>query len=279
LRKTQGIEKFYDEQEQRLTADLLKAEQGLKAFQQREGIVDAAKEVDQSLTGLAGAEKSLNETDSLIRETERRIALLETQLKGQQPTVSASKSITPDLAYQSIRGKLTQLELERQSLLQRYMPKDRLVLDKEREIVELKKQLEQTEKTAVGSENISLNAVHQRILNELLSAKVQLRACARKKLRTRHRWHPMAPRPPTRKRKASNSIGCSKRSTPKETPWGCTKNGPRKRAFQTRWMNNNSATQLSWKRPCRPSLPPEEAISSDLVITFTPARLPSAQPL
>ena len=181
LRKTQGIEKFYDEQEQRLTTDLLKAEQGLKAFQQREGIVDAAKEVDQSLTGLAGAEKSLNETDSLIRETERRIALLETQLKGQQPTVSASKSITTDPAYQSIRGKLTQLELERQSLLQRYMPKDRLVLDKEREIVELKKQLEQTEKTTVGTESISLNAVHQRILNELLSAKVQLQGLREKR--------------------------------------------------------------------------------------------------
>ena len=181
VRKTLGIEKFYDEQEQRLTGDLLKAEKDLKAFQQSEGIVDAAKEVDQSLTGLAGAEQSLKNTESLIRETERRLALLETQLKGQQPTVSTSKSITTDPAYQSIRSRLTQLELERQSLLQRYLPKDRLVLDKEREIVELKKQLEQAEKTTVGSESISLNAVHQRILNELLSAKVQLQGLREKR--------------------------------------------------------------------------------------------------
>jgi uncharacterized protein involved in exopolysaccharide biosynthesis len=55
------------------------------------------------------------------------------------------------------------------------------VLDKEREIVELKKQLEQAEKTTVGSESISLNAVHQRILNELLAAKVQLQGLREKR--------------------------------------------------------------------------------------------------
>ena len=41
VRRTQGIEKFYDEQERRLRNDLLIAEQDLKDFQSREGIVDA----------------------------------------------------------------------------------------------------------------------------------------------------------------------------------------------------------------------------------------------
>jgi uncharacterized protein involved in exopolysaccharide biosynthesis len=181
VRNTQGIEKFYDEQDQRLRTDLIKAEQELKAFQQREAIVDAGQEVNSSLSALATAEKSLKDTESLIRETEKRVAILETQLKGQQPTVSSSKSIQTDPVYGSIRSRLTQLELERQSLLQRYLPKDRLVLDKEREIVELRKQLEQAEKTTVGSESISLNAVYQRILNELLSAKVQLQGLREKR--------------------------------------------------------------------------------------------------
>ena len=181
VRKTQGIEKFYDEQDRRLRTDLLAAEQDLKVFQQREGIVDAGVEVSSSLSAFAAAEKSLKETESLIRETEKRVGVLEVQLKGQQPTISSSKSITTDPVYGSIRSRLTQLELERQSLLQRYLPKDRLVLDKEREIAELKKQLEQAERTTVGSENISLNAVHQRILNELLAARVQLQALREKR--------------------------------------------------------------------------------------------------
>jgi uncharacterized protein involved in exopolysaccharide biosynthesis len=181
VRKTQGIEKFYDEQDQRLRTDLLKAEQDLKDFQHREGIVEAGTEVNASLSALAGAQKSLNETESAIRETEKRIGVLETQLKGQQPTISSSKSVTTDPAYASIRSRLTQLELERQSLLQRYLPKDRLVLDKEREIVELKKQLQEMEKTTVGSESISLNSIHQRIMNELLAARVQLQTLREKK--------------------------------------------------------------------------------------------------
>jgi uncharacterized protein involved in exopolysaccharide biosynthesis len=181
VRRTQGIEKFYDEQDRRLRTDLLKAEQDLKEFQQREGIVDASKEVDASLVGLAVAEKSLKETDSQLRETEKRITVLEEQLKTQQPTISTNKQVTVDPAYGSIRARLTQLELERESLLQRYLPKDRLVVDKDREIADLKKRLAEVEKTSVGSENISLNEVHRRILNELLTARVQLQALREKR--------------------------------------------------------------------------------------------------
>jgi len=82
VRRTQGIEQFYDEQDRRLRTDLLKAEQDLKGFQEREGIVDANREVDASLSGLAIAEKSLKETESQLRETEKRITVLEEQLKN-----------------------------------------------------------------------------------------------------------------------------------------------------------------------------------------------------
>ena len=84
--------------------------------------------------------------------------------------------------YQQIRTKLTQLELERDSLLQRYTADDRLVKDKETEIDELKKRLETVKETSVGSESISLNDVHRRILNELLQARVQLRGLNEKKV-------------------------------------------------------------------------------------------------
>ena len=181
VRRTQGVEKFYDEQDRRLRTDLITAEQDLKDFQQREGIVDAAREVDFSLTGLAVAEKSLKETDSQLRETEKKIAVLDEQLKTQQPTISTAKQVTVDPAYSTVRARLTQLEIERESLLQRYLPKDRLVVDKEREIADLKKRLAEIDKTSVGQENIGLNEVHRRILNELLAARVQLQALREKK--------------------------------------------------------------------------------------------------
>jgi uncharacterized protein involved in exopolysaccharide biosynthesis len=56
------------------------------------------------------------------------------------------------------------------------------VKDKEAEIQELKKKLETVKETAVGGESISLNSTHQRILNELLQARVLLRGLNEKKV-------------------------------------------------------------------------------------------------
>jgi len=182
VRKTQGIGEFYDEQEKKLRVELLKAEEALKDFQQKEKIIDAPQEVNADLAGLASFERNLKETDSAIRETEQRITVLDDQLKQQKATISTGTSITVNPVYQQIRNRLTQLELEKDSLLQRYTADDRLVKDKEREIDELKKRLETVKETSVGSESISLNDVHRRILNELLASRVQLRALNEKKI-------------------------------------------------------------------------------------------------
>jgi protein tyrosine kinase modulator len=182
VRKTQGVEEFYDEQDKRLRASLLKAEEALRAFQEKEKIIDAPEEVKADLLGLAAFERNLKETDSSIRETEQKITTLDDQLKQQKATISSNTNITINPVYQQIRTKLTQLELERDSLLQRYTADDRLVKDKETEIEELKKKLATVKETSVGSENISLNEVHRRILNELLQARVQLRALNEKKI-------------------------------------------------------------------------------------------------
>ena len=182
VRKTQGIGEFYDEQEKKLRAELLKAEETLKEFQQKERIIDAPQEVTADLAALASFERNLKETDSSIRETEQKIATLDDQLKQQKATISSAQSITVNPVYQQIRTKLTQLELERDGLLQRYTADDRLVKDKEAEIEELKKKLATVKETSVGSESISLNDVHRRILNELLQARVQLRGLNEKKV-------------------------------------------------------------------------------------------------
>ncbi len=181
VHKTQGIEEFYDEQDKRLQTDLTKAEGALREFQEKEKIVDTSIEVPADLQALASFEKSLKETDSNIRETEEKISSLDGQLKQQQTTISSSKNISVNPVYAQILDKITKLELERDNLLQRYTSKDRLVMDKEKEIAELKNRLKSVEATKVGSENISLNDVHRRILNELLAAKVQIRSLKERK--------------------------------------------------------------------------------------------------
>ena len=181
VHKTQGVEEFYDEQEKRLQTELTKAEDVLKEFQEKEKIVDTSIEVPSDLQALASFEKNLKETDFSIRETEEKIASLDGQLKQQQTTISSSKSIGINPVYSQIVDKITKLELDRDNLLQRYTSKDRLVMDKEKEIEELKERLKSVETTTVDSESISLNDVQRRILNEFLAAKVQLRSLTEKK--------------------------------------------------------------------------------------------------
>src|SRR5436309_2404449 len=115
------------------------------------------------------------------RDTEQRITILDDQLKQQKATISSNTNITVNPVYQQMQSKLTQLEIERDGLLQRYTAEDRLVKDKQKEIDELKRNLQAVKPTSVGSENIALNEVHRRILNELLGARVQLKALNEKK--------------------------------------------------------------------------------------------------
>ncbi len=181
VHKTLGVEKFYDEQEKKLVNQLTQAADALKRFQQEENIVDAPREVGENLSALAAFQKTLNETNSGIRETEQKITVLDEQLKQQKTTISANTNITVNPVYQQMQTKLTQLELERDGLLQRYTAEDRLVKDKQKEIEELKKSLEKVKPTSIGSENVALNDVHRRILNELLQARVLLRSSMEKK--------------------------------------------------------------------------------------------------
>ena len=181
VHKTQGVEKFYDDQENKLVDQLTRAADALKRFQQEESIIDAPREVSENLSALAAFQKTLNETNSAIRETEQKIAVLDEQLKQQKATISSSTNITVNPVYQQMQNKLTQLELERDGLLQRYTSEDRLVKDKQKEIDELKKSLEKVKPTSVGSESVSLNDVHRRILNELLQGRVVLRSLNEKK--------------------------------------------------------------------------------------------------
>src|ERR687897_2724761 len=181
VHKTPGIGEFYDQQEKKLRLQVTQAEEALQAFQEKEKIIDAPAEITADLGAWAIFDKSLKETESEIRETEQRLAVLDDQLKQQKATISSGTSITENPVYTQIRSRLTQLELERDGLLQRYTAEDRMVKDKQKEIDDLKKKLETVKPTAVGSESISLNDVHRRILNELLRARVDLKALNEKK--------------------------------------------------------------------------------------------------
>lgn len=174
VHKTRGVEEFYDEQDKKLHKELIEAEIALKEYQEKEKIVDAGQELSSTLANAATFQTNLKNTESSIRETNERIRILETQLKEQRPSSSSSAQVSINPIYDRTRDKLIQLELERDSLLQRYTPNDRLVSDKEKEIADLNKKLANilSDPKAVWS----TNPVYQGILNSLLAARAELTA-------------------------------------------------------------------------------------------------------
>ncbi|TMB62346.1 MAG: hypothetical protein E6J54_30570 [Deltaproteobacteria bacterium] len=112
--------------------------------------------------------------------------------------------------------------------------------DKEKEIEELRKKLETVKQTTVGSENISLNDVHRRILNELLGARVQLKALNEKKAALTNQVESYSTAAADKKRKKRTLI--------------ITRRRPKKREFPMPWTSASSATPIYWRRrvfPCR----------------------------
>jgi uncharacterized protein involved in exopolysaccharide biosynthesis len=176
VNRPQGIEQFYDDQEKKLQSELLKAETALKEFQEREKVLDAEKELGSTMGSLATFETSVRTTESAIREANERIRMLQAQLKEQRENVQAGRSLTTNPMHGKIRDRLVQLELERENLLQRYNPTDRMVMDKEKEITELKARLAKEEKRMLEGESVSLNTIHDGILHALLAAKAELNA-------------------------------------------------------------------------------------------------------
>ena len=91
----------------------------LKRFQQEENIVDASRGSGRESFGVGSVyQKTLNETNSGIRETEQKIAVLDGQdWNRPKATISSNTNITVNPVYQQMQTKLTQLELERDGLL------------------------------------------------------------------------------------------------------------------------------------------------------------------
>lgn len=181
IHETRGVEEFYDAQENKLRGDLTKAETALKEYQDKEKVVDAPQELGSTLSRLAAFETNLKTTEAAILEAQERIAILERQLREQREHVASGKTIADNPAYASINARILQLQLERNSLLQRYTEDDRLVRDKDKEIAELKNRLTAEIQRMVQGESVGLNPLHQGILASLLAERANLKALQARK--------------------------------------------------------------------------------------------------
>jgi uncharacterized protein involved in exopolysaccharide biosynthesis len=160
----QELLKFYEVEGARVRRSLQEAEDGLKAWQEREHVVNVSTEISDLLSSLNDREKALRHTNAEVEATTARIATLEqihrgepvrrvtlqeqirnpllTRLEGDLAAAEvATRDVDKHPLVQKLRTDLAAAQVALQDLQLRYTDEDRHVREKQEQVSFLRKQL------------------------------------------------------------------------------------------------------------------------------------------
>jgi polysaccharide chain length determinant protein (PEP-CTERM system associated) len=163
---------FTSEQLKVVEKKLREAEQDLKAFKEKEGVVELTEEARITLEKLSAIETSYDATIAQRQEAEARRDIIRKELEAQDETITSSTTITENPLVQQLQGQLYDFEIELAGLLKVY-PQDAPQVEQINTKISLtKERLAKEVERVVTSEISSINPVHQ----DLVSRLVQLEA-------------------------------------------------------------------------------------------------------
>ena len=171
-----GAVDFFQRETERYRTELAAAEERLKEFDRTEGVV--APELErQILIKLADFDATLRSTQVSISETEQRMRKLELQL-ATTPSRETTAIRTADNAalLQQLKTTLLDLELKRTSLLEKFAPGYRPLVEIEKQIAQTKAALQSAENTPLWDETTDREPTHLWLKEELAKAKADLAA-------------------------------------------------------------------------------------------------------
>jgi len=169
---------FFEQQADEQRKQLEEAEANLAAFPRQEGgAVAGSLERDITVQKTGDLKISLQQTQSGIQETQKRIANLNQQLATTPPRiVTTLKQSDNAQLMQQLKGTLLNLELRRTELLQKYQPTYRPVVEVEQEIAKTKVAIEAAETAPLRDTTTDLDTTHQWVRGELAKAQAELSA-------------------------------------------------------------------------------------------------------
>lgn len=173
---------FYEEEKERVGAELLEAEDKLKKWQEENQTVSIDEQITGQLGMLANRERALQQTEAEIEATRAMFAMLKSQLSVQPERLVISRVQIRNPLVTKLKSDLVTAEVALQDLLQRYTDKDRRVQEKREQITLLKKELAAAEKEEIiGRETTGLNPLREGLNKEHAAAQALLRSLASQK--------------------------------------------------------------------------------------------------
>jgi uncharacterized protein involved in exopolysaccharide biosynthesis len=174
LRQNSNAANVFHEQSEAFSRKLDEATEALKRFDASNGIAANTSQRDLLLQQSYQTRSELDKARTEIRETERRITALRSQLAAQPERIESESRTKYVEARDKMKDEILTLELQRTQLLQKYQPNHRLVKDVEQRLAQARELLAREEQSPPQERTTALNEVHRRLTNELLIAQANL---------------------------------------------------------------------------------------------------------
>ncbi len=180
-----GLTSFYEDQSRLLRANLKQAEDAMREFALREGLVAPTAEIQSTVSAVADMEGALRESTATIAGAEERVRAIREQLTQQPAVVKRAQNLEVNPVVRQLSQNVIDKEVERVGLLRKYTEQDRRVRDNGEVIAELQSRLNEVkrdEPTIVAGEVYRPNPVYDAGLSELLKLEANLRETRARRL-------------------------------------------------------------------------------------------------
>jgi len=169
VHRNRDTSEFFNRQAAYYKRALATAQKNLSAFQERHEISLLDQQKQANLGRITALEASFQETESQIREAERRTDLLRQQREALPVTIQAqSRMARNEPLMEKLKSLLVDLENKRTELLTKYGPSYRLVREVEKQIRDTQATLEREQPATVVDQTDTVNPLRQSIEAELL---------------------------------------------------------------------------------------------------------------
>lgn len=172
---------FFQEQSRLLKGKLNTAEDELKAFKEKHNLSSHHEQRMLLLQEDSALRAALNQTESAIIETQKRIEQVHRQMASVPRTIPQGEESSEDPYLTSnLQAKLVELELREKELKTKYTDQSRLVVNVRDEISHVRQKLDQLETKHYKRRSSGINTTYQRLEEGLLRDEAELKAMVAK---------------------------------------------------------------------------------------------------
>jgi len=170
----EGVHSFYADQLRILESEMKSAQHRLRAYLRRTKVVDVDQEIRILNQDLQDADKALRVHREKMLGAERKRIEVIAQIERTPTHIPYSEEYRANPTVQTFKDRLAGLEIERYQALERYLPDDRHIRDKDEEIASVRARLLEEKERVLNVQTVQENEIHRELQRNLLTIEAAL---------------------------------------------------------------------------------------------------------